>query len=100
MRLPNIKMLLRWPSRMQIYDFVESHTFLEQFVSVGVRDHFSTMWYFQWIFRFTIFWSFTRDFLIWGYETIFLYGESIFWQPYGGTHNEAPKRKNAASLTL
>ena len=34
MRLPDVKMLLRWPSRMHIYDFVESHTFLEQFVSI------------------------------------------------------------------
>ena len=33
MRLPNVKILLCWPSRMQIYGFVENHTFLEQFVS-------------------------------------------------------------------
>ena len=44
MRLPNIKMLLHWPSRMQIYGFVENRTFLEQFVSMGVRDHFSIVW--------------------------------------------------------
>ena len=35
MRLPNVKMLLCWSSRMQIYGFVENHTFLEQFVSMG-----------------------------------------------------------------
>ena len=40
-RLPNVKMLLHWPSRMHIYGFVENHTFLEQFVSMGVPDHFS-----------------------------------------------------------
>ena len=61
MRLPNVKMLLRWPSRMHIYGFLENRTFLEQFVSMGVRDHFS---------------------------------------PYEGTHNEALKCKNVASLVL
>ena len=40
MRLPNVKMLLCWPSRMHIYGFVENHTFLEQFVSMGVPAHF------------------------------------------------------------
>ena len=40
MRLPNVKMLLRWSSRMQIYGFVENHPFLEQFVSMGVPRHF------------------------------------------------------------
>ena len=34
MRLSNVKMLLCWPSRMQIYGLVENHTFLEQFVSM------------------------------------------------------------------
>ena len=43
MRLPNVKMLLRWPSRMQIYGFVENHTFLEQFVSRGVPAQFSNL---------------------------------------------------------
>ena len=46
MRLPNVKKLLRWPSRMQIYGFVENRTFLEQFVSMGVRDHFPMCWNF------------------------------------------------------
>ena len=41
MRLPDVKMLLRWPPRMQIYGFVENHTFLEQFDSMGVPAHFS-----------------------------------------------------------
>ena len=40
MRLSNIKMLLRWPSRMHIYGFVENHTFLEQFVSMEVPGRF------------------------------------------------------------
>ena len=41
MRLPNVKMLLCWPSRMQIYGLFENHTFLEQFVRMGVPGHFS-----------------------------------------------------------
>ena len=32
---------LCWPSRMQIYGFVENHTFLEQFVRMGVPAQFS-----------------------------------------------------------
>ena len=40
MRLPNIKILLRWSSRTQIYGFVENHTFLEQFVRMGVPAQF------------------------------------------------------------
>ena len=43
MRLPSVKMLLCWPSRMQIYGFVENHTFLEQFVSRGVPAQFSNL---------------------------------------------------------
>ena len=43
MRLPNVKMLLRWPSGMQIYGFLENHTFLEQFVSMGVPAQFSNL---------------------------------------------------------
>ena len=43
-RLPSEKMLLHWPSRMHIYGFVENRTFLEQFVSMGVRDHFYIWW--------------------------------------------------------
>ena len=43
MRLPNVKMLLCWSSRMQIYGFVENHTFLEQFVSMGVPTQFSNL---------------------------------------------------------
>ena len=43
MRLPNVKMLLHWPSRMHIYGFVESRTFfyiMEQFDSMGVPAQF------------------------------------------------------------
>ena len=43
MRLPNVKMLLCWPSRMHIYGFVENHTFLEQFVSMGVPAQFCNL---------------------------------------------------------
>ena len=43
MRLQNVKMLLHWPSRMQIYGFVENHTFLEQFFSMGVPAQFSNL---------------------------------------------------------
>ena len=43
MRLPNVKTLLSWPSRMQIYGFVENHTFLEQFVRMGVPAQFSNL---------------------------------------------------------
>ena len=37
MRLPNVKILLCWSSRKQIYGFVENRTFLEQFVSRGYQ---------------------------------------------------------------
>ena len=40
MRLPDVKILVGWPSRMQIYGFVENHTFLERFVSRGYQDIF------------------------------------------------------------
>ena len=43
MRLPNVKMLLCWSSRMQIYGFVENHTFLKQFVRMGVPAQFSNL---------------------------------------------------------
>ena len=43
MRLPNVKILLCWPPRMQIYGLVENHTFLEQFVTRGVPGHFSNL---------------------------------------------------------
>ena len=43
MRLPNVKILLCWSSRMKIYGFVENHTFLEQFVSMGVPAQFVRM---------------------------------------------------------
>ena len=44
MRLPNVKALLRWPSRMHIYGIVENHTFLEQFVGMEVPAHFTILW--------------------------------------------------------
>ena len=43
MRLPNVKILLCWSSRMQIYGFVENHTFLEHFVRMGVPAQFSNL---------------------------------------------------------
>ena len=42
-RLQNVKILLCWSSRMQIYGFVENHTFLEQFFSRGVPTQFSNL---------------------------------------------------------
>ena len=43
MRIPNVKILLCWPSRMHIYGSVENRTFLEQFVSMGVPAQFSKL---------------------------------------------------------
>ena len=43
MRLPNVKMLLCWSSRMRVYSFVENRKFLEQFVSMGVPAQFSNL---------------------------------------------------------
>ena len=47
MRLPNVKILLCWPSRMHIYGFVWNRTFfnmMEQFDSMRVPGHFSIWW--------------------------------------------------------
>ena len=60
MRLQSAKILLRWPSRMHIYDFVENHTFfciMEQFDSMGVPGHFSISW---------------SNLIAWGYQDIIL----------------------------
>ena len=43
MRLPNVKMLLCWLSRIQIYGFVENYAFLEQFVRMGVPAQSSNL---------------------------------------------------------
>ena len=43
MRLPNVKILLCWSSRMHIYGSVENRTFLEQFVSMGVPAQSSNL---------------------------------------------------------
>ena len=43
MRPSNVKILLCWPSRMQIYGLVENHTFCEQFVTRGLPGHFSNL---------------------------------------------------------
>ena len=66
MRLPNVKMLLRWPSKMRIYGFVENHTFLEQFVNMGVPRHFPICRNFCWIFCVTILWYFCEVLLVAG----------------------------------
>ena len=58
MRLPNIKILLCWSSRMRVYGFVENRTFLEHFVSMGVPARFSNLGY-------------QHNFPIWGYQHIF-----------------------------
>ena len=44
MRFQNVKILLRWPSRMHIYGFVENRTFLEQFDRMGVPAQFTILW--------------------------------------------------------
>ena len=79
MRLQSTKILLCWSSRMLIYGFVDITHFLEQFVSMGVPVQFSFLW---------LHWPS----LMRGYQHIF--------SSYGGTHNEAPKRKNVAPLAL
>ena len=65
MRLPNIKMLCRWPSRMHIYGFVENHTVLEQFVSMGAPAHFSILW---------------SNLIAWGYQHNFHFDGTIEWK--------------------
>ena len=76
MRLPNVKILLCWPSRMQIYGFVQNRTFLEQFVRMGVPGHFP-IWGYQDIFQsggtrtFFPIWGYQDIFSIWGYQDIF-----------------------------
>ena len=60
MRLPNVKILLCWPSRMQIYGFVENHTFLEQFVRMGGGG------------------GYQHNFPVWGYQHNFL---NLAWLP-------------------
>ena len=41
MRLPNVKMLLCWSSRMEIYGFAENHTFWSNLLEWGYQDIFS-----------------------------------------------------------
>ena len=75
MRLPNVKMLLCWPSRMQIYGFVENHTFLEQFVRMGVPAQFSNLGvpaHFSNIMEQHIFQILWSNLLAWGYQHNFL----------------------------
>ena len=67
MRLPNVKILICWPSRMQIYGFVENHTFLEQFVRMGVPAQFP-IWGYQ---HNLLEWGYQHNFPIWGYQHIF-----------------------------
>ena len=62
MRLQNVKMLLCWSSRMHVYGFVENHTFLEQFVSMGVPAQFWSN---------LLAWGYQHNFPIWGYQHIF-----------------------------
>ena len=44
MRLPNVRMLLCYPSSMRVSGFVENRKFLEQFVSMRVPAQFSNLW--------------------------------------------------------
>ena len=47
MRLPNVKILLCWSSRTQIYGFVENRKFLEQFVTSTIFQSGGTSTIFQ-----------------------------------------------------
>ena len=49
MRLPNVKILLCWPSRKQIYGFVENHTFWSNLLAWGYQHNFP-IWGYQHIF--------------------------------------------------
>ena len=69
MRLPNVKILLCWSSRMRVYGFVENRKFLEQFVSRGVPAQFSNLGVPA------HFWS---NLLEWGYQHNFL---NLAWLP-------------------
>ena len=81
MRLPNVKMLLCWSSRMQIYGFVENHTFLEQFVSMGVPGHFSNLGVPGHFSNLGV----PGHFPIWGYQDIFQSGGTRTFFQSGGT---------------
>ena len=74
MRLQSTKILLRWPSRMHIYGFVENRTFfniMEQFDSMGVPGHFSILW---------------SSLIAWEYQDILLYTGHC----YGSSISEGP----------
>ena len=80
MRLPNVKILLCWSSRMQIYGFVENHTFLEQFVRMGVPAQFSNLGVpaqFSNLYQ--------HNFPIWGYQHNFQSGGTSTIFQSGGT---------------
>ena len=84
MRLPNVKILLCWPSRMQIYGFVENHTFLEQFVSMGVPAQFSNLGY-QHIFGALVWYmSFYTIFLIIRLHWLLICMVMIWYKSMGG----------------
>ena len=46
MKLPNVKMLLRWPSRMHIYGFIENRTFWSNLLAWGYQLTFPMVWYY------------------------------------------------------
>ena len=62
MRLPNVKVLLHWPSRKHIYGFFENRTFLEQFVSMGIPAHSSIKW---------------SNLIAWGYQHNFQFDGNV-----------------------
>ena len=108
MRLSNVKTLLCCPSRMQIYGFVENHTFLEQFVSMGVPAHFSNLGVPAHYSNIGVPAHFSILWLCWP-SRMHIYGSidpqlegckiELFW-PIDSTHDETPKRKNIALLPL
>ena len=92
MRLPNVRILLCWSSRTQIYGFVENRTFLEQFVSRGYQH--TLQFYgsagpleciFMTLLKITHFWS---NFPIWGYQHNFpIWGYQHNLPTWGYQHN-------------
>ena len=70
MRLPNVRMLLCWPSGMQIYGFVENHTFLEQFVRMGVPAHFWSISLVHVLLCNFLDYTVTLDHPVHGYDTV------------------------------
>ena len=75
MRLPNVKVLLCWSSRTQIYGFVENHTFWSNLLAWGYQ-HNLLEWGYQ--HNFPI-WGYQHNLLEWGTSTIFSTLHGSLW---------------------